>query len=556
MFIAQLQKDVRDISRLEHILGVLAKYGFGYIIDRLHLPVFVAKPAKKEDFYHLLLEARARRILEELGPAFIKLGQMLSLHPEIIPYNFCKEFEKLQDRVAPLDYEKIKTVVESEFHKPIRKIFKVFSHESLASASLAQVHQIRFGKKDFIVKIQKPDVESIIKTDIEILEFLVSLIEKHIEEAQQYNLRGILEEFKIYILGELNFGHEIVHLEKFRRNFRNSRTVYFPRVYKRLSTPKILVMEKIDGIKISEIDKGQYGKPHTLNKKKIAGILADCVLKQIFTDGFFHADPHPGNIFVLKNGRICFLDFGLAGRLDEAKKSLLADIMIACIDKDIDRIIGLLRELGALESSDEDKLKISLEEILDKYYGISLEEFDMNVFFKDLVKVISENKVKILPDYFLLLKTLVTIEGVGKMLDAHFNLTAKAKVFAKELIKEKYSASRMAKRFRKFGNNTLDFLQAFPRDIYTVMNKAKRGELKIGFVHTNLEKLIAMMDKVSSRLAFSVILAALIVGSAIVMNTASTTFFGCSHHFGVIGFIIAALLGVWLLINILRSGRF
>ncbi|MFH1692602.1 MAG: AarF/UbiB family protein [Candidatus Omnitrophota bacterium] len=556
MLITQLQKDVRDIRRLEHILGILAKYGFGYIVDKLHLPVFVAKPAKKEDFYHLPIEVRARRILEELGPTFIKLGQMLSLHPEVIPYSFCKEFEKLQDRVAPIDYETIKMVVESEFHKPIARVFKAFAHESLASASLAQVHEVRFRKKDLIVKIQKPHVEGVIKTDIEILEFLVSLIEKHFEEALQYNPRGILEEFKIYILGELNFSHEIVHLEKFRRNFRGSKSVYFPRTYRRLSTPKILVMEKISGVKISDLNKGKAGRLHKLDKKKTALILADCVLKQIFTDGFFHADPHPGNIFVLKNGRICFLDFGLVGRLDEAKKFRLVDIMTACIDKDVDRIIDLFRELGALESSNEEKLKISLEEILDRYYGISLEEFDMNTFFKDLVKVISENKVKILPDYFLLLKTLVTAEGVGKMLDPHFNLTEKAQEFTRELIKEKYSAARVAKRFRKFGNNTIDFLQAFPRDIYTVLNKVKRGELKVGFVHTNLEKLIAMMDKVSSRLSFSVILAALIVGSSIVINTTSTTFFGRSHHLGVVGFIIAAVLGVWLLINILRSGRF
>lgn len=553
MLLSHLQRDVRDIRRLEHILGILAKYGFGYIVESLHLPVLVAKPVPKEDFFHLSPEVRVRRILEELGPAFIKLGQMLSLHPEIIPYSFCREFEKLQDKVAPLEYGVIKAVVEEEYQKPIQKVFKDFSHESLASASLAQVHQVRFKKQEAIIKILKPGVEDVIVTDIEILQFLVSLLEKHVEDASRYNPRGILEEFKIYIFRELNFAHEVVHLEKFRKNFRGSRTVCFPKVYKPLCTNKVLVMEKINGVKISEIDKAV---PAGLNKKKIAGALADCILKQIFEDGFFHADPHPGNLFILKNGRICFLDFGLVGRIDEAKKFRLADILIASLDRDVDRIIDIFRDLGALEFSDEEKLRLSLEEILDKYYGITLEEFDINVFFKDLVKIISDNKVKILPDYFFLLKTLVTVEGVGKMLDPHFNLTAKAQSFAADLIKEKYSAKRIAKKMRIFGSNTLEFVQAFPRDIHTVINKVKRGEIRVGFVHTNLEKLIAMMDKVSSRLAFSVILAALIVGSSIVINTNTATFFGRSPHLGIIGFIAAAIMGVWLLINILRSGRF
>ncbi len=404
-----------------------------------------------------------------------------------------------------------------------------------------------------IVKVQKPGVEEVIKTDIEILEFLIGLFEKHVEEVRPYNPRGILEEFKIYILRELNFSHEITHIERFRRNFRGVRTVYFPKVYRRLSTSRILVMEKINGIKISEIDTVQAGP---LNRKKIAGILADCILKQIFIDGFFHADPHPGNIFVLKTGRICFLDFGLVGRLNEAKKFRLADILIAAIDKDIGRIVDIFRDLGALELTDEDKLRIALEEMFDKYYGITLEEFDMNTFFKDLVKIISENRVKILPDYFLLLKSLVTAEGVGKILDPNFNLTEKAEVLAQDLIKEKYSAKRLAGNLKRFGNNTFDFLQAFPGDIYTVVNKIKRGELKVGFVHTNLEKLIAMMDKVSSRLAFSVILAVLIVGSAIIINSTGSIFFGRLHNFGTIGFIIAGVMGVWLLIHILRLGRY
>jgi len=549
---SKFKKEVRDLVRLEQIIGVFAKYGFGYLVEKLHLPMPVSGRGPAEDLFHIPLEVRFRKVLEELGPTFIKLGQMLSLRPEIIPYSFCRELEKLQDKVPPIEFEKVQEVIEQEFKKPLHKIFKDFPKESLASASLAQVYKVKLKNKEAIVKVQKPGVEAIVESDLEILGFLASLAEEHISEAARYSPKSILEEFKTFILKEMNFNNEARHIERFRRNFRGSQTVHFPRVYKELSTKRVIVMERVKGAKINDVEKI---KKAGLDTKKIARCLADCVLKQIFIDGFFHADPHPGNIFVLKDGRICFLDFGIVGVMDEAKKLKLADILIAGIEKDSERILEIFGELGALGHASERDLKVALDEMLDKYYGISVEEFDMDAFFKDVVRIISENKVKLLPDYFLLVKTLAMIESAGRPLDPDFNVTAQIKAFTEKLIKEQYSPGRIARRLKKFGKNTIDFMQSFPQDLYAIVNKVKRGDLKLGFVHTNLENLISMLDRISSRISFSLIISALIIGSSIIINTDQETFFGRSHQVGVLGFVVAGILGIWLLVNILRSGH-
>lgn len=548
----QFKKNIRDIKRLEQIVGVFVKYGFGYLVEKIHLPSGISGAEPKEDLFHLSPEVRLRKVLEELGPTFIKLGQMLSLRPEILPYPFCKELEKLQDDVPGVEFEKIRAVIEDEFRKPINKVFKDFPRESLASASLAQVYQVKLKNEEVIVKVRKPGVEEIIMGDLEILEFLTSLLDRHWKGAGSYNPKGVLEEFKIYILRELNFNNELVHIERFKKNFRHSTTVCFPKVYKKFCTNKVLVMEKIKGVKISDLKRIRQ---LSLEPKAIAGVLADCILKQIFVDGYFHADPHPGNIFVQKDGRVCFLDFGIVGRINEDKKFKLADILIAGIERDADRIIELFRELGALEHTQDAKLRLSLEEMLDKYYGVTLEEFAMDDFFKDLVKIISENKVKILPDYFLLIKTIGMVEVVGKMLDEHFNIAVRTQKFVEGLIREKYSAGQITGRLKKFSKNTFDLLQNFPSDVTAIVNKVKKGELKVGFVHSNLENLISALDKVSARVSFSLIIAALIIGSSIIINSSKETLFGHAHHLGIVGYIMAAILGVWLLVNILRSGH-
>ncbi|MFH1440719.1 MAG: AarF/ABC1/UbiB kinase family protein [Candidatus Omnitrophota bacterium] len=552
MFLSKLKKEVHNLKRLEEIAAVFAKYGFGYIIQKFPFHPFTSKHPSEKDIFNLPLSVRLRRVLEDLGPTFVKLGQMLSMRPDIIPVEFCKEFEKLQDNVPAIEFEKIKEILEKELKKPLNQLFKHFPHNPLASASLAQVYEVHLRNKQAIVKIQKPQLREIIESDLKILEFIANFAEAHIKEVKPYNPKGLLQEFKTYILNELNFDNEVINIEVFRKNFKNDKAIYFPLVYKQFCSDKVLVIEKINGIKINDLKKIQESG---LDTKQIAQAVVECVLKQIFVHGFFHGDLHSGNIFVLEDGRISFVDFGIVGRLDEDTKFKLTNIFIAAADRDTEGIIDIFRDLGALGYTDERRLKLSLERMLDKYYGIPLEEFRMNEFFKDITVLMFENKVHILPDHFLLIKSLAMLETVGKTLDPGLNLTLQIKKLADIVIKEEHSARKIARRIRKVGRDVVNLVQTFPKDIGLILNEIKKGNLKIGFEHLNLENLISMLDKLSNRLSFSLIIAALIIGSSLLMQSNTETFYGASHHLGVIGFVIAGIMGLWLLLNIIRSGK-
>ena len=555
-----ITQKIHNIQRLRQILQVLVKYGFGYIVDRLRIEQNIIgrrlvklKSIKKLDVFNQPAPVRARKVLEELGPTFIKLGQILSTRPDLIPLEFCKEFEKLQDEAPAIEYEKVKAQIENEFKQPIDKIFNNFSSQPVAAASLAQVHlaELKTGEK-VVVKVQRPDIRRMITADLEILYGLAKLAEKHIKESRVYDPVGVVEEFKKTILKEIDFNVEANNIERFRRNFKDDDIVYVPEVFRDLSTAKILTIERIEGIKVSDIEKIEESG---LDRKQIAINGANAVLKQIFIHGFFHADPHPGNIFVLDNNRIAFVDYGMVGRLDEETKVQFANLLTAVVERDVSEMIESLIAVGVVEEVDVKKLGSDLTDLMDRYYGISLKELEMGQFLMDTINVVSQNKIKIPPSLFLLSKALITIEGVGRKLDPEFNVAIHIKPFVRKLVREKYSPKRIAKELRRFAKELYVFASSFPKDLSLIFNKIKKGNLKVEFEHKGLENLISQMDKVSNRIAFSVIIAALIIGSSIIMQTNKGPLFLGFPVLGIFGFLIAGILGLWLVIAILRSGR-
>jgi ubiquinone biosynthesis protein len=382
--------------------------------------------------------------------------------------------------------------------------------------------------------------------------FLAKLIERYIKEAKVYDPKSLVEEFKSYIMSELDLNNEMISAEMFRRNFRLDKRVYFPYVYKKFCSHGVLVTEKITGIKLSEL---AMCKKDCFDKKYIGRLLMDTVLKQMFVDGFFHGDPHPGNIFVMDESRIAFVDFGIVGRIEEDERFELLNILLSAVDRDAERMIEIFRNMEVLGTTNERAFKLSLELLLDKYYGASAVEFRMNDFLKDLTKVLYENKVRILPSHFLFLKTLAVLESVAQLLDPQLNMALEIKKISGKIIKEEYSMARVSRKIQVFGRDLFGFVRNLPKDLITIVNELKKGNLKIGFEHLNLENLISMMDRVSNRLSFSLIIAALIIGSSILIQANAQTFFGSARHLGVLGFLMAIIMGLWLLIHILRSGK-
>ncbi|MCK4993763.1 MAG: phosphotransferase [Candidatus Omnitrophica bacterium] len=556
-----IAQKMRNVNRLRQVLNVLAKYGFGYIVDRLKIDQHLVGrkivkiiSAKKLDAFAIPAPVRIRRIMEELGPAYIKLGQVLSTRPDLIPLEFCHELEKLQNEVPAFAYEKVKEQIEKELKTPIDKLFSSFSVDPVAAASLSQVHLAESKKGEKLaVKVQRPDIEVTIRADLDILYVLAQLAEKHIEESRLYNPTAIINKFKKTILREIDFSVEAKNIDRFRRNFKDDNTVYILKTIKPLSTKKILTMERLEGVKannLTEIER--IG----LDKRQVAVNGADAILKQVFIHGFFHADPHPGNIFVQKDGHIAFLDFGMVGCIDVETREQLSDILVAIIHRDVKGIIEVFMSMGALEQdTDVKSLSVDLTGFVESYFEIPLKELRMDHFLPDLINIISQNRIKMPADFFLLSKALITIEGVGKKIYPDFNAVAQTKPFAERLVRERYSKKNIIKGLKGFLKGLYILTNLLPRDLTLILEKMKKGTLRAEFEHKGLENLIHVLDKVSNRISFSMIIAAIIIGSSIIMQTdKGAMLFGFSL-LGIVGFIVAGIMGLWLVISILRSGK-
>jgi len=401
--------------------------------------------------------------------------------------------------------------------------------------------------------VQRPQIRKIIKADVEILYDLARLAERQIAEVKPYNPIGIVEEFSKSIRRELDFVGEGRNIERFARNFQDDPTVYVPKVFWKLTTSKVLTMERIRGVKVSRMEKL---KEVGLDPKQIAINGAQAILKQIFEYGFFHADLHPGNIFVLEGNVIAPLDYGMMGRLNEEMKEEIGSLLSALIDKDVKRTVKLLLRMGGAEGEiDRRGFEWEVEDLLDHYLGIPLGQLDMGKIFNEIFPLLAKYRIKVPSDFTLMNRALVTAEGVGRGLDPEFDIVPLAKPYIRKLMLKRLSLRRSLRTLRELWEDLNDLLVNLPGDIKQILAKTKRGELVVKFEHRGLEHLILALDKSSNRLSFSLIIAALIIGSSLVMQlNKGSQLFGFPV-FGILGFLIAGLLGFWLVVAILRSGR-
>jgi ubiquinone biosynthesis protein len=547
---------VRNIQRVRHITTVLIKHGFGEVIERLGLEyrVFVTRfgSTSQEVVPQLSTAERARMVLEDLGPTFTKLGQVLSTRPDLVPKNFIVEFQHLQDRVPPISFEEVSDQIAIALGKTPKEIFSSFEEQPLASASIGQVHKARLllNNEEVVVKVQRPAIRAVIESDLDILYLLARLIESNIPETQMYSPVGIIEEFDKAIHLELDYAVEAQNMLRFRRNFANDPTVYAPNVYRQLSTRTVLVTEYIHGTKISGLQ-----APIEVNKK-IARIGFRSMLKQIFLDGFFHGDPHPGNLFVIDNTVLAFIDFGMMGRLDREMRDELADLLIAVINQDISRIAHILSHIG-VQTADINMrhFRRDIGYILDRYYGVPLEQIELGRVTREMVDVALKHQVKIPPDYTMMIKALLTIENIGKQLDPELNAIEEAKPMVSMILKERWNPKRFVSDSWVTFRNASQTLKDVPEQLHQILEELRQGKLRIEFEHVHLEKLIMMMDTASNRITAGLVLASLIIGSSIVIHSDKGPMFMEFPVVGIIGYVAAGIIGFWLLLSIFRSGQ-
>lgn len=467
----------QEYRRIFEIASKAAAHGFGFILTELGLERFLPKTYRKLEYLVSSkkdLPARFRELLEDLGPTFVKIGQVLSVRPDILPLEYIEELEKLQDSVAPFDLSQALAIVESELQKPLSEVFADFESTPIASASIAQVHKatLKTGER-VVVKIQRPGAADVIESDLRILFYLAENLNKRIENL---DLIGLWEEMATTLRNELDFTVEASNIETFKKMFEGDEIIKIPEVYRSFTTKKVLTLEYIEGYPLSEIERIRTEYPD-VDLEWLAIYGARAFMKQVLEDGFFHADLHPANLIITPEGKIAYVDFGMVGRISEEGRKAIARMLYAQIMKDVDEIINQAEALGAvIPRAKLPKLRREFREILDRYYGKTLGEIRIDIIGKEFVRLLYKNHVKIPKDYALLVKALITVEGVAHTLYPQINVFNVARPYVEELVKKYYPPSSFARELVDTAIEDFYLLLKLPRRVDSLITILEGSE--------------------------------------------------------------------------------
>jgi ubiquinone biosynthesis protein len=558
--IGAIGRTYRDLSRFRQILTVLLKYGFGDLLELLKIDQYVEAGLKIISKKQLIRVEKLTRpegirmALEELGPTYIKLGQILSSRPDLVPVDFLRELAKLQDKVPPFPYTAVKKIVESELGLSIDELFAHFDQQPLASASIGQVHKARIKDgTEVAVKVQRPGIQRVIEVDLEIMHYLATLMERHIEEISLHRPVKIVEEFTRTLEKELDYQLEASNMERVALNFIDDAYTYIPKVFRDFSTAHVLTAEFVDGIKVSDIERLDAAG---LDRKVITDRGADILLKQIFDHGFFQADPHPGNLFVLPDNVICLIDFGMVGAVDRRTRENFVDLIDAVVQKDAYRTSQVFIQLTDWDDEpDERHFEKDVAEFMVQHLYRPLKDIRVGKLLHQLLELASRHRLRIPPDIFLMMKALTTIEGVARMLDPDFEMITKAAPFVKRILLGRFTPQRISGDMYRLALDLMKFVKQFPKDLLDISRMVRQQKLYVRIENQGLDRMLSTHDQISNRISFSIIIAALIIGSAlIVISEIPPLFYGISL-IGIIVFLAAAVMGIWLLVAIIRKGR-
>ncbi len=558
--IGAIGRTYRHLNRYQRIVRILFKYGFDDFVEALRIDQYLEtglKMINRKPRAEIEKHSRAERFrmaLEELGPTFIKLGQVLSTRPDLISPDYLDELAELQDNVPPFSFDEVEEIFLAETGKKPSELFKKFDEEPMAAASIGQVHRGRLHNgNEVVVKVQRPDIEKIIAVDLEILTYLAGLMEQYLEELQGHQPSAVVDEFARSLSLEIDYRVELASIQRFARQFKAHKSIHVPLVYSELCTERILTMEYVVGIKASKID---VLRSQGYDFSLIARRGANLVMEQVFVHGFFHGDPHPGNIFILPGNVICFLDFGMMGRLSRQDREDFTDLMVSIVTKNdrkvTDGVLGITIQFGEI---DHDALSRDLGDLLDRYLYLPLKELQAGKILQELLDLVQRHKLSIKPNLYLMIKALSTIEGVGLLLDPDLELITLAEPYIKKVKAERLRPGRLAEGIGETSGEYLKLIQEVPEEVRGILRQLRSGRMKIAFEHRGMEGLARALDKISNRIAFAIVLAAQIIGSSLIILSDIPPKWHGIPVIGLAGFLVAGIMGFWLLVSIIRHGR-
>ena len=544
---------VRDLPRLHEIATIMIRYGWGDMVRVLGIGTVLERAGRilhwqtTSEIDQLDPAVRIRRAMEELGPSFVKLGQLFATRVDMFPPAWIAEFEKLQSHVPPVDFVILEPYLHAALGMPVNEAFTDFDPVPFAAASVAQVHRARLPDgTPVILKVRRPGIEKKIEADLRIMQHIARLAEHEIPDVHRYQPIMMLAQFRRSLRRELDLLMEAHNIDRFRTNFLGDASVHIPRVYWEHTSEILNVQEELRGISGTHLNDALAAG---LDLQVLAARGADAVLKMILVHGYFHADPHPGNVIYLPGNTVGIIDFGMVGRLTAYRRNQIVDLLDALARKDEEGMLAVLLDWTGEGEVDEARLGYDISELVFSYDNLQLKDVKLGTLLTDITAIIRDNALVLPADLALLFKALITLEGLGQQLDPTFHMVDHLTPFVRDVIAQRYQPAALIKRGRKSLKEALEVVTGLPRDLARLMREARRGRLRIDLDLKRLDQFGQQLDRASSRITMGILTASLVIGSSIVMTVEGWRFLG------IMGFLLAFLNSLWVIFSIWRSGK-
>ncbi len=545
-------KAVRDVSRFTDIILVFIKYGFEDLVNRFYPRREFLRRRVSRVKGNLTTPERLRLMLEELGTTFIKLGQVAGMRPDLVPEQFARELVKLQDQVAPIEFFHIREAVKKGLNAEMEDVFSFFDENPIASASVAQVHRATLKRtgKGVVVKVRRPGIESMVRSDLEIMEILARRLDKLTPELRQVDLPAIVAEFKVTLTNELDFRREARNIKIFRHNFQDTPDVFAPAVHEQYSSASVLTLEYIRGETVNVFS----GTPE--QRERLARMGVEATVKQILMDGFFHADPHSSNMIIVDGQKLCFLDWGMVGRATRHNRYEILDVIQAFARQDEEALLAAWLDLCDADIEKTGTLERGILEILDNFNTEREEKRSVGRFMLEMIHLFQRHRTSVPPYLALMAKAFLEAEGAVRTLYPPINLVEMVRDAVEKAQRDRYDPIRMGKELAKQSGDIIQEMGRLPSEVSRLVQKMRSDRFTITLEHRDLPRFAQELDEIASRLAFSIVIGALIIASSMILVAGIKPLVYGYSLLGIIGYLFSGILGAWMVLSIFRSRKF